>query len=131
MQSGTTGINTTRVYNPVKQALDHDPHGRFVRQWMPAMQRVPNSWLLEPWKMPHSLQVQHNVYAGKDLSVPIVELEASTRVAKQKLYALRAQDHVRATKREVVHKHGSRKRPTSVKPKLVSAPACQQQTLDF
>jgi hypothetical protein len=27
MQSGTTGINTTRVYNPIKQAHDHDPHG--------------------------------------------------------------------------------------------------------
>jgi deoxyribodipyrimidine photo-lyase len=131
MQSGTTGINIPRIYNPVKQAQDHDPNGMFVRRWLPAMRRVPDTWLLEPWKMPHSLQEQHNVYISKDLSVPIVELEASTRAAKQKLYALRAQDHVRATKREVVQKHGSRKRPGSVKQKPVSAPASQQQTLDF
>ena len=131
MQSGTTGINIPRIYNPIKQAQDHDPNGMFVRRWLPAMRRVPDTWLLEPWKMPHSLQEQHNVYVSKDLSVPIVELEASTRAAKQKLYALRAQDHVRATKREVVQKHGSRKRPASVKQKPVSAPASQQQTLDF
>ncbi len=35
MQSGTTGINTTRVYNLIKQARDHDAQGRFVRRWLP------------------------------------------------------------------------------------------------
>ncbi len=48
MQSGTTGINTTRVYNPIKQAQDHDPQGLFVRRWLPAMRNVPDSWLFEP-----------------------------------------------------------------------------------
>jgi deoxyribodipyrimidine photo-lyase len=52
MQSGTTGINTTRVYNPVKQAMDHDPQGRFVRQWLPALRRVPDTWLFEPAACP-------------------------------------------------------------------------------
>ena len=45
MQAGTTGINTTRVYNPIKQAQDHDPHGVFVRRWLPALRRVPDAWL--------------------------------------------------------------------------------------
>ena len=131
MQSGTTGINIPRIYNPIKQAQDHDPNGTFVRRWLPAMRRVPDTWLLEPCKMPNSLQVQYNVYVGKDLSVPIVELEASTRVAKQKLYAVRTQPNVRATKREVLQKHGSRKRLTTVKKTSVVKPAVQQNTLDF
>ena len=131
MQSGTTGINIPRIYNPIKQAQDHDPSGTFVRRWLPAMRRVPDTWLLEPWKMPDSLQAQHNVYVGKDLSVPIVELEASTRAAKQKLYAVRAQADVRATKRKVLQKHGSRKRLTTVKKTSVVKPAVQQNTLDF
>ena len=25
------GINAVRIYNPVKQSLDHDPEGRFIR----------------------------------------------------------------------------------------------------
>lgn len=40
MQSGTTGINVPRIYNPIKQARDHDPHGHFVRRWLPALRRV-------------------------------------------------------------------------------------------
>jgi deoxyribodipyrimidine photo-lyase len=51
MQSGTTGINTTRVYNPIKQAQDHDPNGNFVRHWLPRMRAVPQPWLFQPWLM--------------------------------------------------------------------------------
>ena len=31
MQSGTTGINTIRIYNPIKQSLDYDPNGNFIK----------------------------------------------------------------------------------------------------
>ena len=31
MQSGTTGMNTVRIYNPVKQGRDQDPAGVFTR----------------------------------------------------------------------------------------------------
>jgi deoxyribodipyrimidine photo-lyase len=31
MQSGTTGINTIRIYSPAKQALDQDPPGDFYK----------------------------------------------------------------------------------------------------
>ncbi|MBK5914524.1 cryptochrome/deoxyribodipyrimidine photo-lyase family protein [Rhodocyclus purpureus] len=112
MQSGTTGINTTRVYNPIKQARDHDPRGHFVRRWLPALRRVPDTWLFEPWRMPADLQARCGVRVGEDIPQPLVDLETATRAAKARLHALRARPEVKAAKAAIVERHGSRKRPT-------------------
>lgn len=109
MQSGTTGINTTRVYNPIKQALDHDPDGRFVRRWLPVMRRVPDAWLFEPWRMPDSVQAQCGVTVGVDIPFPVVDLETAIRTAKARVHALRKQADVRGAKAAIVEKHASRK----------------------
>ena len=109
MQSGTTGINTTRVYNPIKQAIDHDPQGHFVRHWLPALRRVPDSWLFEPWRMGAELQARCGVRVGQDIAVPPVELAEALRQAKARLHALRRQPAVRAAKAAVVERHGSRR----------------------
>ena len=130
MQSGTTGINTTRVYNPVKQAQDHDPKGMFVRRWCPALRRVPDSWLFEPWRMPESVQTACGVRVCADAPpgapdawpMPLVDLETATRVAKDRLHSLRREPQVRAGKAAIVEKHASRKgrlgatRASSAKP---------------
>lgn len=110
MQSGTTGINIPRIYNPIKQAHDHDPNGHFVRRWLPAMRRVPDTWLFEPWRMPPDLQVRYGVTVGIDIPMPLVDLEVATRQAKLRLFALRAQPGVKAAKAAIVEKHASRKR---------------------
>lgn len=131
MQSGTTGINTTRVYNPVKQALDHDPQGRFVRQWLPVLRRVPDSWLLEPWRMPVSVQQACGVHLGQEWPRPPVELETATRAAKQRLYERRGQPGVRAAKAGIVQRHGSRRRPESSPPGQRTAGDSPQLSLDW
>jgi deoxyribodipyrimidine photo-lyase len=133
MQSGTTGINIARVYNPIKQAKDHDPHGHFVRRWLPAMRKVPDAWLFEPWRMPPDLQARYGVTVGFDaqcdIAHPLVDVEDATRQAKAKLYALRAQPGVRAAKAAIVERHGSRKR--SVTGRRQSTVDTQQLGLDF
>jgi deoxyribodipyrimidine photo-lyase len=109
MQSGTTGINTTRVYNPIKQAQDQDPKGIFVRRWLPAMRKIPDAWLFEPWKMPPNIQFASNEIESIDITTPVIDLAIATRESKNKLYALRNTQAVRAGKEAVVGKHASRK----------------------
>ncbi len=141
MQSGTTGINTTRVYNPIKQALDHDPQGFFVRRHLPALRRVPDSWLFEPWRMGAELQARCGVRVGQDIAVPPLELADALRVAKARVHALRREPAVRAAKAAVVERHGSRRgmpgasrdargeeRPAKRRP---ATPPSRQMTLDF
>ena len=143
MQSGTTGINTTRVYNPIKQAQDHDPQGLFVRRWCPALRRVPDSWLLEPWRMPESVQAACGVRVSADAPagapdawpLPQVDLEAATRTAKDRLHSLRRRPEVRAAKAAIVEKHGSRKgrdgQMAGTRRRAPAAAASAQLSLDF
>jgi deoxyribodipyrimidine photo-lyase len=129
MQAGTTGINVARVYNPIKQARDHDPRGHFVRRWLPHLRQVPDSWLFEPWRMPEELQKRQGLEPGVDIPEPLVDLEVATRLAKQKLFALRAQPEVNAAKAAIIEKHGSRKHHPGRGKKLSGAPG--QMTLDW
>lgn len=151
MQSGTTGINVPRIYNPIKQARDHDPNGKFVRRWLPAMQRVPDMWLFEPWRMPANLQNVAGVTVGQDIAAPLLDLDIATRMAKQKVFSLRADPTIKAAKKAIVKKHGSRKKlepamgrqtttltkpatavkPKPTKPKKRSVSQQTQLSLDF
>ena len=109
MQSGVTGINTPRMYKPVKQARDQDPDGVFVKRWIPELRSVPHDWIFEPWLMPPSLQSRFGMVLDKDYPSPIVDHEVAAREAKQRLTVFRNASEFRATARTVFNRHGSRK----------------------
>lgn len=117
MQSGTTGINTLRMYSPTKQAQDHDPQGQFIRRWLPELARVPLPYLAEPWKMDISVQRMARCLIGQDYPAPIVDEKSALKSAKDRLYGLRRRDDARAEAGQVQAKHGSRKTglPTGAK----------------
>ena len=129
MQSGTTGINTTRVYNPIKQARDHDPQGHFVRHWLPVLKRVPDAWLFEPWRMPDAVQARCGVRVGLDWPLPVVDLELATREAKARLHQRRALPEVKAAEADIVRRHGSRSRAAEQTGRTRSAAEAAQQSL--
>jgi deoxyribodipyrimidine photo-lyase len=109
MQSGTTGINTLRMYSPTKQAQDQDPEGRFIRRWVPALARVPLPYLAEPWKMDISVQQMAGCLIGVDYPAPIVDDKLALKIAKDRLYALRQTAAARHEAGAVQARHGSRK----------------------
>ena len=104
MQSGTTGINTIRMYNPVKQGFDQDPSGAFTRKWVPELAAVPDGFLQEPWKWPGAAGV-----LGRRYPEPVVDIAASARIARETLWGLRGKAGFAAEAGQVVHKHASRK----------------------
>lgn len=109
MQSGTTGINTLRIYNPIKQARDHDPDGHFVRRWLPELAAVPTEWIFEPWRLPLSLQSRHGCRIGIDYPQPVVDFTEGVRRARERMAAFRHREEVRREAAQVMERHGSRK----------------------
>ncbi len=106
MQSGVTGMNTLRIYDPIKQQFDQDPTGEFVRKWVPELRDVPLSVLSIPWFMPSELR--HNY------PEPIVDHAAAIAQAKRKISVIRAQIKGDGTTLALLNRHGSRrKQPTS------------------
>ncbi len=101
MQSGTTGINTMRVYNPVKQGHDQDPEGRFVRRWVPEVAEVPTQLIHEPWRWEGA--------AGLAYPPPIVDHAKAAAAAREALHAVRKATGHRTTASRIAEKHGSRK----------------------
>ena len=115
MQSGTTGMNTVRIYNPVKQGYDQDPDGVFTRQWVPELADVPDRYLQEPWTWPEAASVIPRLYPER-----IIDHEQAARDAKTAIYALRREPGFREISNEIVEKHGSRKRPPRRRAKRVA-----------
>jgi deoxyribodipyrimidine photo-lyase len=73
MQSGTTGINTLRIYSPIKQSRDQDPDGVFIRHWVPELAALPTEYLHEPWTMPASTQARLGFRLGEHYPKPVVD----------------------------------------------------------
>ncbi|PKM23093.1 MAG: deoxyribodipyrimidine photolyase [Gammaproteobacteria bacterium HGW-Gammaproteobacteria-14] len=128
MQSGTTGINTLRIYNPVKQSQDQDPQGHFIRRWIPELQTVPGAWIHLPWQMPSELQRRCGVIIGQHYPAPIVDNEIAAREARQRITEHRKRQDMRQETRRILQRHGSRKRPRKNTP---PAPPSAQLDWDF
>lgn len=104
MQSGTTGMNTLRIYNPVKQGQEHDPTGAFTRTWCPELREVPDAQLQTPWAWEGAPRL-----LGKRYPAPVVDVAQAARAAREAVWAIRQGDGFQAEAARIVEKHASRK----------------------
>ncbi len=107
MQSGTTGINTLRIYSPAKQSLDQDPQGHYIRQWIPE-------------------------FGSAAYPRPIVDERSALAFAKEQLYGLRQTSEAHREAGAIQQKHGSRKSglpSTGTRTRRVREPDTRQGSL--
>ena len=104
MQSGTTGINTIRIYNPVKQGYDQDPTGEFTHRWVPELAGVEDKFLQEPWKSDAAGQILDTRYP-----MPIVDHLSAAKEAREKIWAVRGGADFKTKAKLISDKHGSRR----------------------
>jgi len=83
MQAGTTGINAPRIYNPVKQSMDQDPEGRFIRQNVPELKKLSDEFIHSPWLM------NKNDFRKLNYPMPLVDHNSSSQEARKILFAVR------------------------------------------
>ncbi len=110
MQSGVTGINAIRIYNPIKQQSDHDSNGDFVKKWVPELRNVPNDYLQYPHLMSEFLQKKTGCIIGKTYPSPIVDLKTSSLFARKNIFSIKSLAITKKQSKLAYQVHGSRRK---------------------
>lgn len=105
MQAGVIGVNTVRIYNPVKQGQEHDHEGEFIRKWVPELRHLPLHFLHEPWKMTKLEQNFQGLILGKDYPEPLVSLTEASRHARETLWPARKMPEVQREAERILRWH--------------------------
>lgn len=117
MQAGTSGINTLRIYNPVKQSYDNDPEGVFIKKWVPELSSLPSELIHEPWKITSMEAVLYEIEIGKDYPCPIVDYEQTSRNARTKLWGFKKSVEVKTEIPKIIELHTHNKKRKRNEPK--------------
>ncbi|MGM0524680.1 MAG: deoxyribodipyrimidine photo-lyase/cryptochrome family protein [Pseudomonadota bacterium] len=113
MQAGVTGINTIRIYNPVKQGEDKDPQGEFIKRWCPELTDLPDYLVHQPWQITALEQQLYDFKLGEHYPTPIIDLEQAAKDARERLWQWRKRPQVRNSRKRILNRHVAPKKSSA------------------
>jgi len=75
--TGTDSVPYFRIFNPILQGKKYDPHGMYIRRWIPELSDVPDRFIHTPWLMTSVEQKSCHVQIGNHYPLPIVDHNAA------------------------------------------------------
>jgi deoxyribodipyrimidine photo-lyase len=117
MQSGVTGINAIRIYNPIKQGKEHDRSGDFIRTYVPELAAINDSEIHEPWLYQETIASKYNIHLDEDYPSPVIDYEEAYKFAKNVLFSFKKDRKTKQALQQVYIKHGSRMKRGKVRSK--------------
>ena len=105
MQSGVTGINTIRIYNPVKQSEEKDSDAEFIKEWVPELAHLPTQLIHRPWEITPMEEAAFEFKLGKSYPKRIVDHQESARNARDKLWGIKKTEQAKRHSVKIAKQH--------------------------
>ena len=103
MQAGVTGINSIRIYNPIKQSVEKDPDGEFIKKWVPELGEIEAPFIHRPWEMTPIDLLSKGITL--DYPAPIVEPIKAVKTSRNQLWSLRKDPLVKEESKKLLKIH--------------------------
>jgi deoxyribodipyrimidine photo-lyase len=105
MNAGETGINILRIYNPIKNSIEHDEDGSFIKKWVPELTDLATPFIHEPYLMTPLDQQFNNFELGVDYPHPIVDIKVARKKASDLLWNMKKNTEVKKESKRILGKH--------------------------
>jgi deoxyribodipyrimidine photo-lyase len=113
MQAGTTGVNTIRIYNPLRNALRFDEQAEFIRRWVPELKKIPPPMRHQPHLLNPMESSFYEFNIERDYLMPIASPEQPERSMTENLWAWRKSEEARAAGKVILARHARIKKKKS------------------
>ncbi|QOD62012.1 deoxyribodipyrimidine photo-lyase [Polaribacter haliotis] len=105
MSSGDTGLDTLRIYNPIKNSKEHDEDATFIKKWVPELANLPTAFIHEPYLMTSLDEQFNNFHLGTDYPKTIVDIKLTRKKATEILWKMKDDPDVVAESSRIFKKH--------------------------
>lgn len=78
-----------RIFNPVLQSERFDPHGRFIRSYIPELASFPEKHIHAPWRMPAHEQAACGTIIGREFPPPLVDHDEARQKTQERYSVVR------------------------------------------